>query len=647
MDRLAKLVELTLPEYRDRHIFTTKLRLAIFIGFWIFYLYFLRDVLSQTKVITAIVCASFFLTGLAYFNVMRNRWLTFSFILELVADLVAITAVIYLTGGPYSSYFTIYIFYCFAAGIFYNHYLAGLVAFCSALFYGSFLFLCWKGVIPPLILDYGNRLPVPAYTPLTHFFFAATFLVVTIYAVKIASFFSQKRERMLEARNKELTALHKMSSTIRSAISLKQVIEQVLTTILEGLGFEAVMLLSFDREEKKIHIHSPRQHPLLGKIEEAMGRPLYEIELPISFLEIPVFQSIMRHQIVFRRDLVEAAQGMGAVISPDQARHVQEILGIKRIVGIPLIAEQEVLGVIVGFSREPFVEERLVQTLESFANQAALLIEASTLIDRLKKTNEQLKEANRVKSEFLAIMSHELRTPLTAIIGFSELMMEGVMGDMTDEQKESVHEVLNNGADLLELINGLLDLAKIDSGKMRFEIREFDAAEMIERICRMIASLIKRKGHHLSVSIEPDMPPLPGDEKKIQQVILNLLSNAIKFTPDGGDITVEIRHLPSWKDVSKASWASRVKSAKELFGAGAFEISVKDTGVGIRPEHLEMVFDIFQQVDSSITRSYGGTGLGLALAKQYIEQHGGLIWAESEYGKGAKFFVVLPRAHSV
>lgn len=647
MDRLAKVVELTLPEYRDRHIFTTKLRLAIFIGFWIFYLYFLKDVLSQTKVITAIVCASFFLTGVAYYNVMRNQWLVFSFLLELIADLVAITTIIYLTGGPYSSYFTIYIFYCFAAGIFYNHYLAGLIAICCALFYGGFLILCWRGIVPPLILDYGDRLPIPTYTPVTHFFFAMTFLILTIYAVKIASFFSQKRERMLETRNKELTALHKMSSTIRSAISLKQVIEQVLTTILEGLGFEAVMLLSFDREEKKIRIHSPRQHPLLDKIENILGLPLYQIELPISFLEIPVFQSVMRHQIVFRRDLVEATQGMDMAISPEQARHIQELLGIKRIVGIPLIASLEVLGAIVGFSREPFVEERLVQALESFANQAALLIEASTLIDRLKKTNEQLKEANRVKSEFLAIMGHELRTPLTAIIGFSELMMEGVMGDLSDEQRESVREVLNNGADLLELINSLLDLAKIDSGKMRFEIREFDAAEMIERICRMISSLVQRKGHHLAVSVQPDMPPLSGDEKQIQQVILNLLSNAIKFTPDGGKITVDVRNYGSWGQISKTPWAARAKWKQEFFAAGAFEISVADTGVGIRPEHLEMVFDIFQQVDSSITRSYGGTGLGLTLAKQYVEQHQGMIWAESEYGKGAKFFIVLPGAHSV
>ncbi len=642
MERLTKLVEITLPEYRERHIFTIRLRLAIFIGFWFFYFYFLRDVLSQTKIITAIISVCFILTAFAYYNVVNNRLLAISFIAELLGDLVAITTVIYLTGGPYSTYFTIYIFYCFAAGVFYNHYLAALIGLFCAIFYGVFQLLCWYGIIPPLILNYGEKLPIPAYTPLAHLFFSITFLGLAIYAVKIASFFSQKRERMLEARNRELMALHKMSSTIRSAISLKEVIDQIISSILEGLEFEAVILLLFDREEKKIRVYSPRQHHIINKISEIIGKPLNTIEMPMSFLEIPIFQSIINHQIVFRRNLLEVVQGLEDIISTTQVKKIQDILDIQRIIAIPIVAEQEVLGAIVGFSRMPYVDEKLVQTLESFGNQAALSIEASILIEKLQKINEQLKEANRVKSEFLAIMSHELRTPLTAIIGFSELMMEGVMGELSEEQKETVQEVLNNGADLLDLINSLLDLSKIESGKMRFEIHRFDVSEMIERISRMISSLIQRKGHQFKVNMPPQLPPLNADERKIQQVILNLLSNAIKFTPDGGRIDVDIRYYSSIEEIKKALWFNRIEKKAENFTKDAFEIVVRDTGVGIHPEHLEMVFDVFQQVDSSITRSFGGTGLGLALAKQYVEQHNGVIWAESEYGKGASFYVVLP-----
>lgn len=642
MDKLGKLVEITLPEYRDRHIFTIKLRIAIFIGFWVLYLYFLRDVLSQTKAITAIILVCSFFTAAAYYNVVRNRFLVFSFIAELLADLVVITAVIYLTGGPFSTYYTIYIFYCFAAGIFYNHYLAGLVALCSVLFYGVFLSLCSWGVIPPLILNYGDRLPIPAYTPLAHLFFAVAFLGIVVYAVKIASYFSQKRERMLEARNKELTALHKMSSTIRSALSLKEVIDRVLVSVLEGLEFEAVLLLLFDREDDKIRVYSPKRHSLLNHIDKIMKGTLDKLELPISLLDIPFFKSLIDHQIIFRRDLVEATEGMESIITPKQAKEIQELLDIRRIVAMPVIAEEEVLGGLIGFSKKPFVEERLVQRLESFANQAALAIEASTLIDRLRKTNEQLTEANRVKSEFLAIMSHELRTPLTAIIGFSELMMEGVMGKLSDEQEDTVQEVLNNSADLLDLINSLLDLSKIESGKMRFDLRRFDVKEMIERISRMISSLMQRKGHQFSVSMSKNMPPLTGDERKIQQVILNLLSNAIKYTSNKGKIEVKVRHYPSFEKLKGESWFDRVADKRAHFTDGIFEISVMDTGMGIKEEHLDMIFDVFQQVDSSITRSYGGTGLGLALAKRYVEQHKGVIWVESEYGKGAKFYMILP-----
>ncbi len=472
MGRISRLVELTFPEYRDRHIFTTKLRIAIFIGFWVLYLYFLKDVLSQTKVITGIICVSSFLTGIAYYNVVvRNKLLLLSFSVEMIADLVTMTCVIYLTGGPYSNYFTIYFFYCFAAGVFYNHYLAGIVALFCIMFYGAFLLLCNWGIIPPLILNYGDSLPIPTYTPLAHFFFTVVFIGLAIYAVKIASFFSQKRERMLEARNIELEGLH----------------------------------------------------------------------------------------------------------------------------------------------------------------------------EKLREVNEQLREANRVKSEFLAIMSHELRTPLTAIIGFSELLMEGVLGDLTDEQKDSIQEVLNNGADLLELINSLLDLSKIDSGKMRFEIHPFDMSEMVDRVSRMISSLIQRKEHDFTVSIQKDLPAIMGDERKLQRVLLNLISNAIKFTPDKGMIKVWVKFFPSIESMKTESWYEKIKNIQDRYSEGIFCIGVEDNGVGIKSEHLDIVFDLFQQADSSVTRSYGGTGLGLALAKQYIEQHNGIIWAESEYGKGAKFFVLLPR----
>jgi signal transduction histidine kinase len=313
---------------------------------------------------------------------------------------------------------------------------------------------------------------------------------------------------------------------------------------------------------------------------------------------------------------------------------------VKRIVVVPIIVESETLGALVGFSRDPFVEEKQVATMEAFANQSALSLEAAMLIDRLRRLNEELAEANRVKSEFLATMSHELRTPLTAIIGFSELLAEKVMGEVTSEQEDALREVLHNAADLLEMINSLLDLTKVESGTMGIEVREFDIAETVRRMQGTLMPLVQKKGQSLDVDVQKDIPPLMGDERKVQQVLLNLLANANKFTPEGGRISLCVRHHPS---CDRVAGADRLAGLLEAGQGGCLEVVVEDNGVGIPPEHVERIFDMFHQADSSSTRNFGGTGLGLALARKFIEMHGGAIWVESELGRGAKFTFLLPQ----
>lgn len=645
MGRLAELVKWTLPEYRERHLFVVKLRLVVFVGFWALYLYFLHDVLEQTKVITAVISASFVLTLFASYNVIRDRWLVLSFLLELIADLTAMMTIIYLTGGPYSTYFTLLVFYCFCAGAFYSHVLASFIALWATAAYGAFLFLCRAGFIPPLILDFGNQPPVPAYTPLAHFFFTAIFLALTVYAVRIASSFSQRRERELETRNKEFAALHRMSSTIRSTLSLAEVIDQVLTGVAEGLNFDTVVMLKFDRSspEARVRIHVPRGHPRVQAAEAALGLRFDQLELPLRLFESPVLRTLEERRIVYRRNFVELMEGMETIAPPERCREVQNILEIKRVAAVPVVAGETVLGALIGFTRESFVEERMMHRLEAFANQVALSVEAAEHIDKLKRANERLEVANRVKSEFLATMSHELRTPLTAIIGFSELLLEGVMGELTAEQAESVQEVLHNGNDLLELINSLLDMAKIEAGKMTLDIRPFAIAPLIHRVQRMVDSLNQRKRLRVSIAVDPTVPSIDGDERKIQQVLLNLLSNAIKFTPEEGLITIAVKHFPSWESMAnKGDWVVRLNGCRERLKNGGTIISVTDSGIGLADDQLDAIFEAFHQADSSMTRSYGGTGLGLTLAKQFVELHGGAIWAERPAEGGARFVFVLP-----
>lgn len=571
------------------------------------------------KPVTLTVATSFLLTTLAYYWILKNRFVIASVLLEIICDLVTITAIIYLTEGPYSDFYTIYLFYIFVAGIFYNYVLALFIGVACGIFYAAFLFLCQFGIIPPLIIEWGERIPLESHSPQYHFFMWFLFSILAVYGVKVASYFNQKRERMLEVRNKELSALAQMSSTIRSTISVEKVLDQILDGLQKGLDLDLALLLLFDHEKGCIQVRFPGGHPTVQKIKALFGKQFAESFFPLDVPENSALQALLAHQIIFRKRLDEVLVGLKPALSKEEVEFLQSTLGFKRLVGVPLVAERELMGALIGFTHHTFIETQTVSTLEAFANQAALILEASVLIQKLKLANEHLKEANRVKSEFLATMSHELRTPLTAIIGFSELLLEGVMGKLSEEQEESLREVLNNGATLLDLINNLLDMAKVEAGKMSLEIQAFDLKDLLKRLTHTISSLTQRKNQKLSLNLPDKAPLIHADEKKVQQILLNLLSNAIKFTPEEGKILVGLKYHDK-----------------------TFELSVTDTGIGIQKENLTKVFDMFSQVDSSVTRKHGGTGLGLSLAKQLVELHRGKIWAESEIGIGTKFVVILP-----
>jgi len=242
-------------------------------------------------------------------------------------------------------------------------------------------------------------------------------------------------------------------------------------------------------------------------------------------------------------------------------------------------------------------------------------------IVELEQANIALKEASRHKSRFLASVSHELRTPLNAIIGFSELLLDGVMGEINDEQRESLSDILTSGQHLLDLINDILDISKIEAGKMEFKLEALDLGEVIADAVETIRPALDDKKHHLKVSIEQGLPPVRADRSRLRQVFLNLLSNAVKFTPPGGEIGIEV--------VRDGDWC---------------RVSVIDNGIGIRKEDQERIFEAFTQAEAPNGQTTQGTGLGLTLTRQFIERMGGKIWVESRYGKGSRFTFTLPLA---
>lgn len=286
-------------------------------------------------------------------------------------------------------------------------------------------------------------------------------------------------------------------------------------------------------------------------------------------------------------------------------------------------------------------EEALKQARDELESRVAeRTADLARAIRELKEAKETAEAANRAKSEFLANMSHELRTPLNHIIGFNELVLDKHYGDLTPQQEEFLTDVLQSSRHLLALINDILDLSKVEAGKMELELSEVALRPLLKNSLTMI----KEKAFKHRIRLETDLDGIPeripADERKLKQILYNLLSNAVKFTPDGGRVSLKARLV-------SAPLASMHRDKKEGpcfdLTSPAVHISVADTGIGLQEKDLQRIFEPFEQGDGSTSRQYQGTGLGLSLSKRMVELHGGRIWAESQgEGRGSTFHFLLP-----
>lgn len=260
----------------------------------------------------------------------------------------------------------------------------------------------------------------------------------------------------------------------------------------------------------------------------------------------------------------------------------------------------------------------------------------------LKEQNERLQELDKLKSNFLATVSHELRTPLTSVIGYSEMLIEGMAGPLNDEQRDYVKTIMDKGESLLSMISQILDLSRIESGNLRMDTSEFDIKGVIKHATTSVIPQCQKKAITLDVDIDGNLPFYRGDKDKIGQVVVNLLGNSVKFTPQGGKITLRGKLWTGPRRYKRASVDDGAAILFDLADETFVRIDVQDSGVGIPREKLERVFERFYQVDNSSTREYGGTGLGLSIVKSFVEAHKGEIFADSEVGQGSTFTVLLP-----
>jgi signal transduction histidine kinase/ActR/RegA family two-component response regulator len=299
----------------------------------------------------------------------------------------------------------------------------------------------------------------------------------------------------------------------------------------------------------------------------------------------------------------------------------QRIAGFRTVMAAPMLLDDEVVGVLNLWRNrvEPF-DERAMTLMTAFAAHAAVAIRNVHLMRALEVRSAELEVAGRHKSEFLASMSHELRTPLNAIIGFSEVLLERMFGELNDRQDEYLRDILSSGRLLLELLNDILDLSKVEAGQLQLERTQFSVADALDSGVGMVRERAARQGIELRSEVTADAGVIEADELRFKQVVLNLLSNAVKFTPDGGAVTV------------RAS-----KAGDEIV------VLVTDTGIGIADADRERIFESFQQGTRTPSREEG-TGLGLTLCRRIVELHGGRIWVESEVGVGSTFGFALPAA---
>jgi signal transduction histidine kinase len=334
----------------------------------------------------------------------------------------------------------------------------------------------------------------------------------------------------------------------------------------------------------------------------------------------PVNEETGTGTAIVRRDIVHFPDVEGGEGVPATTRRACRALGIKSIIFAPMMWEGKGIGAIsIGRDYAGRFSEKDLALLKTFADQAVIAIQNARLFGEIQDKSRQLEIANKHKSEFLANMSHELRTPLNAIIGFSEVLLERLFGDINEKQDDYLKDIHSSGRHLLNLINDILDLSKVEAGRMELELSTFDVPSAISNAMTLIRERAQQHGIKLAIEVDPQLREIVADERKLKQILLNLLSNAVKFTPDGGRIDVRA-HLGT-KDVV---------------------ICVHDTGIGIAPDDQEAVFEEFRQVGPHYTSKQEGTGLGLALTRRFVELHGGVIRVESELGKGSTFTFTLP-----
>jgi signal transduction histidine kinase len=447
----------------------------------------------------------------------------------------------------------------------------------------------------------------------------------------------EERTRDLARSVQQLQALGEVSQAVSSTLDLQHVLTTVLTHAVQLSGMDGGSIFEFEADAR---IFSERATQGLGGEMSELLRVM-----PLRAGEGLLGRAAELRQPMQVADILEE----GAYQGPMRLALIQA--GYRAMLAVPLVREDEVIGGLIVRRGSPGeVAEETVTLLQTFATQSALAIQNARLFNELDEKSRQLAIASQHKSQFLANMSHELRTPLNAILGYTELIMDEIYGQVPPKIAETLERVQTSGRHLLALINDVLDLSKMEAGQLILAPQEYALADVIQTVYTAVESLASEKGIGLRTEVAPDLPMGYGDDRRLVQVILNLVGNAIKFT-DRGEVVIgcsasggsAISRQPSAiSDQPTSNSRLPIADSRLPIADSRFLVTVRDTGPGISPEQQVRIFEEFQQADTSSTREKGGTGLGLSIARRIVELHGGRIWVESEEGQGSTFAFEIP-----
>ena len=401
----------------------------------------------------------------------------------------------------------------------------------------------------------------------------------------------------------ELKALAEVGQAVSATLDLGAVLSTILNRSVDLTTSDAGVIFRYSQSRRVFRLFEAVgwDAALAGKVRD----------MRIEENATAIGEAVMTRAPVQIADLRER--------SSNSLRDVTLAAGFHSVLIVPLVGADQIFGALLLQRRLPGeFPEPAVRLLQTLAGQSVLAIQNARLFREIAEKSEQLALASQHKSQFLANMSHELRTPLNAILGYTELLVDRIYGELPEKAANVLERVQNNGKHLLALINDVLDLSKIEAGELVLTLEDYALPDIVQSVVTATEPLAGTKGLNLTATVQPGLPMGHGDARRLSQVVLNLVGNAIKFT-DEGEVAI---------DASAAN--------------GNFVLTVSDTGPGIAAADQAKIFGEFQQIDSSSNRNKGGTGLGLAISKRMVEMQGGSISVESQLGRGATFRVTLP-----